>query len=97
MRVTINGEAWHLEFVTRKELTEQGRKHGHKRRLDGLCDYDQRTIYIFRGLAGEQRKDTLMHEYLHAVFPQASEEWVTERGTEMAEYVKRGMEPPDGD
>ncbi len=96
MRVTINGEAWHLLFVARKDLTEQGRKHGHKQRLDGLCDYDQRTIYIFRGLTGDRLKDTLMHEYLHAVFPQASEEWVTERGTEMAEYVKTAMGPTDG-
>jgi len=96
MRVAINGEAWHLLFVTRKELTKQGRKHGHKARLNGLCDYDQRTIYVYERLTGDELRDTLNHEYLHAVFPQASEEWVTERGTEMAEYVKTAMGPTDG-
>lgn len=84
--VTINGEPWCLAFVTRKEMAEQGRKHGHKRRLDGLCDYDAKTIYVYNRLSGHTREDTLNHEYLHAVFPQASEEWVTERGTELAHF-----------
>lgn len=44
----------------------------------GVCDYESRTIKIAAGLSAEDLLDTLLHEVIHARWPDISEESVVE-------------------
>lgn len=61
-RVRIRGAEWRL-LLQRPPTREV---------LDGLCDYDTRTIYI--NPRAECRIGTTIHEVLHAALPDIDEE-----------------------
>jgi len=65
-RIRIRGGWWRVVFK-RPPLKES---------LDGLCDYDTRTIYV-NPKALEQRA-TLIHEVLHACHKDLDEDSVAE-------------------
>lgn len=46
------------------------------RDADGLCDYTARTIKLRKGLAVADLVDTLLHELIHARWPDLSEDAV---------------------
>lgn len=48
------------------------------RKDDGQCDYTQRTIRIDDRLHGVDLLDTLIHELIHARWPDLSEDAVAE-------------------
>lgn len=52
--------------------------------VDGICDWDARTIFLYDKLAGRDLIDTTIHEYLHGVRGDCTEEWVTQTATELA-------------
>lgn len=37
---------------------------------DGLCDFDAKTIWLSRRLSMKAKQETLLHELLHAVWPE---------------------------
>jgi len=55
--------------------------------IDGDCDYETRTIRVSSKLHGEDFLNTLIHEYLHARFPDLSEECVSENGDTLAALI----------
>ena len=64
-RITIRGKRWRI--VVGKPPAN---------RCDGLCCYKTRTIYVRRKIAN--RIPALIHEVLHACFPDMDEESITE-------------------
>lgn len=51
---------------------------------DGECDYNDMTIRIRASIHGEELAEVLIHEMLHARWPDLSEEAVTEMAQELA-------------
>jgi len=78
-RIRIRGVWWTI----RRERPPR------RERLDGLCDYATRTIYV-NPVAVDQRA-TLLHEVLHAALPDLTEMAVeqTEKALETALRVDR--------
>lgn len=60
-QVTVRGQRWRLRFVP-----NLGDKFGE-------CDYGQRVIRIAQGQSEEEELDTLIHELLHAAYPDLEE------------------------
>jgi hypothetical protein len=85
LRVVINDQPWHLIFATRKRISEEAKKHQLSYRLNGMCDWDARTIWIYRGLTGKELMDTITHEYFHAKRGDCTEEWVTQAASELTD------------
>lgn len=53
----------------------------------GECDYNTRTIRLCSSLAGIDLLDTLIHEVIHARWPDLSEEAVEEVATTLAVVI----------
>jgi len=65
-------------------LLSSGRVTIEKRRrledgLWGWCDYENRTLYIYRRLCEKTQVRILIHESLHFLHPSESEDWVLNR------------------
>lgn len=68
-------------------IGDQRWKISRSRRLrqdDGQCDYAAREIRICSTLSGLDLMDTLIHEVLHARWPDLSEDAVEELATTLA-------------
>lgn len=62
MHINIKGSKWGVLFCPLKEIpTKKGET------LLGLCDYENKTIFIADSTHGEERLATILHEILHAV------------------------------
>lgn len=62
----------------------------------GICDYDQRTIRVCVTLAGIDLLDTLIHELIHARWPDLSEDAVEEFASTLAAIIDaQGFREPD--
>lgn len=73
-KVMIRGKAWTLLTKRMKDF-------------DGLFDHPGtpgKEIWIHPSLKGEQMLETLIHEMLHAAFPDIAEESVTESAKDLA-------------
>lgn len=66
--VYINGERWKI-------------RRARLRRAYGECDYNTRTIRIHHTLVGTELMDTLLHELIHARWPDLQESSVEEFAT----------------
>jgi hypothetical protein len=53
----------------------------------GECNYETRTITVCKSLAGIDLLDTLIHEVIHARWPDLSEEAVEEVATLLAHVL----------
>jgi len=79
--VILGGQTWRIKFVNRKELPSS--KHM------GICDWNQKTILIYKRLPLELLLDTLIHECRHAqhrVMFEA-EEFIDSTSTEIAKSI----------
>lgn len=85
LRVVINDQPWHLIFATRKRISEEAKKHKIPHTLNGMCDWDARTIWVYRGLEGKELMDTVTHEYFHAKRGDCTEEWVAQAASELTD------------
>ena len=81
MRLDIRGKRWRLEVVDR--LSEAA--HGE---IDP-SDRPRKAIRVARTQCPLDLWDTLIHESLHAAFPDMSEEAVNEAGTDIAKALYR--------
>jgi hypothetical protein len=70
-------------MLSRRRLTDTAKSHGISHRVDGLCDWDARTIFVYDKLAGKDRLDTVIHEYLHGVRSDCNEEWIQSVASEL--------------
>lgn len=76
MRITIRGVKWWLRESTKKMQS-----------CWGWCDIDKATITLCRSLRGRKRLDILVHELLHAEFPDLDESVVKQAGTDIANVL----------
>jgi len=54
----------------------------------GECDYERREIRLAKGLAGRELMDTLLHELIHARWPDIAEESVLEFAAILTEALE---------
>lgn len=73
--VYINGQRWR---ITRARLRDRW----------GDCDYDKRLIRLHCTLAGTDLMDTLLHELIHARWPDLQESSVNEFATTLATVLE---------
>lgn len=76
-RVFINGDRWRLKFCR----TPKG--------LLGDCNYKTNTIRVSERLSGEDRMDVILHELIHARWPDLHEDAVCEFASELAGILTR--------
>jgi hypothetical protein len=72
--VYINGQRWKVRFCKLR-----GRY--------GDCDYDTKTIRIHHTLTGRELMDTLLHELIHARWPDLLESAVEEFAETLAHVL----------
>jgi len=72
--ININGLSYKVRQASQRELREQIADIEPCERLDGVCDYGERTIYICSSLSRIQKASTLCHEMLHAQLDTRSHE-----------------------
>lgn len=73
--IEIHGNKWLVRFT---------RLRG---KAVGWCDYSKKKIMVADRLPLQAKVDTLIHEVIHAVHSQLSEEAVTYTGTKIAEAL----------
>lgn len=59
------------------------------RSIHGDCDYAKRRIRVSEKLSSRDRTDTLIHELIHARWPDLSESAVAEFATEITDCLER--------
>lgn len=87
--VTIHGKRWDIVSVNRSELTDYRRDEVK----DGDCvvpihpghklTRKERVIRICKSLGEEDLMETLLHESLHAMYPEKNEEWIQQSAKEL--------------
>ena len=77
----LGGQKWSIKFVNRYQLPS--RKHM------GVCEWDSKTILIYKRLPEFERIDTLIHECRHAQNPVLfeAEEFIDWTSTELARAI----------
>ncbi len=75
--VTIRGQRWRLRFVP--NLGEDM----------GQCDYNLRVIRVALGQSQEDELDTVVHELLHAAYPDTEETAIGETAEAIAKVLLR--------
>lgn len=81
MRVDIRGKRWRLEVVDRLPDAACGE-------IDPV-DRQGKAIRVARNLSPLDTLDTVLHECLHAAFPDLAEEAVDESATAIAKILHR--------
>jgi hypothetical protein len=76
MRIRLRGKRWRLVF---KRLAGDC----------GRCRYRDNKLHVSDDVRGRLRLDTLIHEMLHACYPDVDEDSVTETATDMARGLWR--------
>jgi hypothetical protein len=71
-RIIIRRQLWTIEYLD----SMPGK--------DGLCDYKNRRIVLSRNPTGHSKRDILLHECLHAAFPDVREQVIAEVATDLA-------------
>lgn len=79
-------ETWRVAIGKNKRL--RGSK---KETILGMCRPKSRQILVAPNLGRRLTLDTLIHEGLHAEFPDLDEDVVEQVGTNLADLVIRGM------
>lgn len=75
----------------RKSFTLFGKKwsitRDQSKTTDGYCDYENNLINIDPTLSGRIKLETLIHEYLHAAFPDKTEKEVSESSLVLSRII----------
>lgn len=75
--VTVRGQRWRMRFVP-----NLGDKAGE-------CDYGSRILRIAQGQPEAEELDTVVHEILHAAYPDIEEDAIGETGEAIAKALWR--------
>jgi hypothetical protein len=76
--IKINGSNWKYGYGNTRTT------NGHKN--DGLCVYETKTIHI-NPKSSRSLEEVICHEFLHARFPDLSEEAVDEAGDILGKVI----------
>lgn len=86
LRVYVGDQRWSISHVR------------YPRDRDGDCNWAKRQIRIAANLSGVQLMDALLHELLHARFPDLAEDVIEElASTQAAILHKEGFRQADDD
>lgn len=84
MRVKVLGKYWNFRFVSNLGLDKDGNTYlGH-------CDHPDnphKAIKIKYGQPLKEEFDTVLHETLHILFPQADEEFVEQSASDITHIL----------
>ena len=95
-KIIVRGSPWRL-LRTRRAL---GSTEAHPKGCWGLCDHGRKEIRVrpeedFE--TSREELDTIIHEALHALFPDLDESVVTQSGTELCDIlIAAGVVPGTG-
>jgi hypothetical protein len=79
----LGGKKWKIRFVLSKEIPSD-------RWADCSHPSDKnREIRVRRTLRGEERLETILHEALHALYPDESESVIDSQGKDLANLMWR--------
>lgn len=90
--VSIHGQKWDIHLVRQSALTIY-RKGKDPEKQDGECivpirpssklTRKERLIRIDKSLNDETTCETILHECLHAAFPEKNEEWIADTAEDL--------------
>lgn len=83
--IQIGSEQWKVIYVRRAPRVA---KHD----CDGVCNYGPRTIQIHRAGTEENRLETLLHEMIHARWPEMNEDAVELTAKQFTEAIVQHQE-----
>jgi len=84
MRIKILGKYWNLRFVTNLGLNENGEEYlGHT----DHPDTPNKAIKVKLGQSTEEEFDTILHECIHVLFPQADEDFVHQSSNDLTRLM----------
>jgi hypothetical protein len=78
IEVKINGDAWEIHFVRRKDMPSK---------TWGDCCHHRKRIRVRRDLSERNTLDTLVHELRHAIEPFLDEAFVDLSSTVLADAL----------
>lgn len=88
----IKGRLWQLSLVRLPELRRMFRDAKIQHRSQGgLCDTEQTELAIGRHQGPSQRRETTLHETIHALAPN----WPHEKVYEWARTLRRSLDALD--
>jgi hypothetical protein len=77
----LGGREWHIHFVRSRDIpSDRWGDCGHP-------DDAKPTIRVRRAVEGKNRMDLIIHEALHAIYPEETEEMVNRSATEIANLL----------
>ncbi len=77
----LGGKEWHIKFVRSREIpSDRWGDCGHP-------EDPKPTIRVRRAVEGKNRMDLIIHEALHAIYPDETEEMVNRSATEIANLL----------
>lgn len=62
MKFKMNNREWEIKEISQEQFEPTTEEEGS---CFGLCAYEEQTIYLWKDLCLEQKRQTLMHELLH--------------------------------
>lgn len=65
MKFKMNNRDWNIKEVCQKKMQELENDENEKNTYYGLTVYDSQTIYIWKELHPQQKRQTLIHELFH--------------------------------
>lgn len=65
MEFKINNRKWIIKEVTQDEIKEIENETELNGNIFGLTIYEKQTIYLWKDMAEEQKRQTLLHELMH--------------------------------
>lgn len=65
MKFKMNNRDWNIKEVCQKKMQELENDENEKNTYYGLTVYDSQTIYIWKELHPQQKRQTIIHELFH--------------------------------
>lgn len=65
MKFKMNGRNWQIQEVTQEEIKQIDGNVEEVGSIFGLTCYEKQTIYLWKDVVYEKKRETLMHELLH--------------------------------
>lgn len=92
--VSIHGQKWDIHLVPQSSLTDYRKQE----QSDGDCivpirphhklSRKERRIRICKTLNEETMMETLLHESLHAMFPEKNEAWIADTAEDLKNILR---------
>lgn len=88
-KIRLLGKDFTVKQMTGKEITNEVDSF---QRLNGYIDYNQAIIYLANDMDIQSQHSTIIHEVLHGLFQEISEEWIAEAELKIYAFIKDNPE-----